>query len=589
MMKFSRFVFITAVSFFLFSCASTPKSGAPSSQDTNSDTEIQKDQPSEEKPHEQSVLADINQESDLKKDVSEEKDVSAESESDLPEDSEADSRDTNETEIILEKLDEEEYILNKEPDDSTAEKNTETISEPKIIELSNAQKSNAPTVLKGAEVQVPDGKSTQTQAGIRKSLASGNAQNQSEVMEESFASDKNTENSRSEGTKDAGKPVSEGSEASGAAAEAKNQPQAEANAQNAKASQNGTDKTGIAESAPNSSETEIIKEESVPQQDGATESESSKELTDSELEEFKQPVVIVPSRAVTVKKNQYLDITYPGTGWVYIGETEKTPLFRYFGRKISSDNTGFTLRSITSGSTLLHFYKNDALTGKYIDDYLQVFVTEESATSSARVTAPSYAEVVPAKPVRRSTVIEAEKQAEPTKTEAETSKSAPQKNAESVAEKKSDTTPHTQKTPEAENNIKTVIQTTSSKEESEKQSSGGTISASASAPTSESPASKETEVAADENLLDLAQKAYQDKKYQDALNYAQQYLSFASTRVDEALFLLGQIYESDSSVKNIRNAIDSYESVVKRFPMSKYWKKANNRTIYLKRFYIDIR
>ena len=106
---------------------------------------------------------------------------------------------------------------------------------------------------------------------------------------------------------------------------------------------------------------------------------------------------------MTVKNNQYIEVNYPGSGWVYIGETEKTPLFSYFGRKLGTENTSFTLRSRKAGKTVLHFYKNDALTSRYIDDYLEVIVQDESATPGTKSVAPSYAEIVPPKPERRIT------------------------------------------------------------------------------------------------------------------------------------------------------------------------------------------
>ena len=63
----------------------------------------------------------------------------------------------------------------------------------------------------------------------------------------------------------------------------------------------------------------------------------------------------------------------------------------------------------------------------------------------------------------------------------------------------------------------------------------------------------------------------------------------AVSKIDEGLFLQGQILESKSDVQNIKGAIDSYELIVKSYPASAYWTQANKRTIFLKRFYINIR
>ncbi len=53
--------------------------------------------------------------------------------------------------------------------------------------------------------------------------------------------------------------------------------------------------------------------------------------------------------------------------------------------------------------------------------------------------------------------------------------------------------------------------------------------------------------------------------------------------------LEGLILEAKSEVRNIKSAIGAYDTLIKNWPQSDYWRKANERSIYLKRFYIDIR
>ena len=375
---------------------------------------------------------------------------------------------------------------------------------------------------------------------------------------------------------------------------------------------------------------------------------------------------IAPSRSVTLKINQYLDVTYPGKGWTYIGETEKDGLLNYFGRKLGSNNTTFSLRAKKAGKTNIHFYKNDALTGEYIDDYLSVTVEDKKGTG--RVKAPSYASLVPAQPQRR---IERETENEKTETEQAASSQntaqnpqntapqtktseKPQETKQEKADQKSESQKETQKqstgttvsqntaqntaqkkntqnqtgaqsqSSNSESDVKTVIQNTepaltnvtqvtkepslpqASQTDSQSKSVEYTPLSSQSIQTEESSVQNEPEVvsgendpwkknksnkaqASDESLLEKAKQDFVDGKFEDALKEAQEYYNTASTRLDEALFLLGQISESNSSVKDIRFAVDSYDMLVKRFPASKLWKQAKNRSIYLKRFYIDIR
>ena len=50
---------------------------------------------------------------------------------------------------------------------------------------------------------------------------------------------------------------------------------------------------------------------------------------------------IKPSRSMTIKKNQYIDITYPGTGWIYLGQKDNKKDFTFFGRKLGGKDTSF--------------------------------------------------------------------------------------------------------------------------------------------------------------------------------------------------------------------------------------------------------
>ena len=387
---------------------------------------------------------------------------------------------------------------------------------------------------------------------------------------------------------------------------------------------------------------------------------SKEEIPLTEEEKPEETESIMPSRSVTVKINQYLDVTYPGKGWTYIGEENKKDIFNYFGRKLAAKNTTFSLRAKKAGETFLHFYKNDALTGEYIDDYLKV--TVEDKKSTGRVKAPSYADIVPAKPQRRidraNETLNQEKDMSlpenegksPEKTQATKGKNTDSEKARNsktddgkkAETKKNETKNQQESSPRAtaakntaanlssaplsnvESDIKTVIQNTEGKN-SEKTTAGqssqetransetkakeNTRKQPETEPSIISPISSESEITvdestpvlmerssqsrlegdSDESLLEKAKKDFADKKYADALREAEEYYNNASTRLDEALFLLGQISESNSNVKDIRFAVDSYDMLVKRFPASKYWKEAKQRSIYLKRFYIDIR
>ncbi len=111
--------------------------------------------------------------------------------------------------------------------------------------------------------------------------------------------------------------------------------------------------------------------------------------------------IVVPSRSVVMDNNQYLDIRYPGSGWVYLGEVTEDGSsieeqnLTYFGRRRTSEDTSFTMKASKPGTTILHFYKQDILTATFIDDYLEVTITEAIAQNGFRVIAPSYESIVP--------------------------------------------------------------------------------------------------------------------------------------------------------------------------------------------------
>jgi len=338
----------------------------------------------------------------------------------------------------------------------------------------------------------------------------------------------------------------------------------------------------------NSDKTEgqtVSKDEKPAQEVTIEEVASEGEEISQETDLFTSPVVIVPSRSVKIQNNQYLDVVYPGSGWVYIGETQKDPLFTYFGRKIAKGNTTFTLRSKKSGQTVLHFYKNDPLTGEYIDDYLDVTVDTKSARPNTRTEAPSYAEAVPPKPEKKSVVIGPDSQSE-----------EPAAASENKTEKKENTTvkpsvsatvpQSVDVTPAEDSGVKTIIQNTNSKTEKEEKPSRPSVQTNV-IPV-DTPEENKVSIPSGD-LLEAAKKAYGEKQYENALTYIQLYLDSASRKIDEALYVQGQILEAESSVKNVRSAIDSYSIVVNKYPSSKFWKKSNERIIYLKRFYIDIR
>lgn len=282
-----------------------------------------------------------------------------------------------------------------------------------------------------------------------------------------------------------------------------------------------------------------------------------------------------PSRKIAISNNQFLDINYPGTGWVYLGEVERENLLVFHGRKINDDTTTFTLRSRKSGTAILHFYKNDNLSGKYIDDYIEVSVNTESATDNIHVTSPEYSKIVPPKPQKPEPKAEESSQNE---------KEIPDKNKTEYTYEEPVQAPKKQ---DADLNIHTIIQ--NSKNNDAENESTEVTQINRDTVSSVKSIEENTSAEYTGDLLEQAQKAYDDKQYSKALGLVQAFLADTSDRFDEGLYLEGQILEANSEVQNIKEAIKDYNTLVKNWPSSRLWKKAKERSIYLQRFYIDIR
>ena len=329
------------------------------------------------------------------------------------------------------------------------------------------------------------------------------------------------------------------------------------------------------------------------------------EVTAGKNTEENAPVIIkpkIPSRDMKMQKNQFLEVSYPGSGWIYLGDDTGRESFSYMGRKIGSTETVFTLRSKLEGEALLHFYKNDALTGTVIDDYLKIIVQGKSTTND-RVKAPSYALVVPPKPQRKAAV--QTPLVENTKI--------------SSASHETDKTPETQKTnitqnqeqkkpsiaqASAKDNLqdfneesgsKTVIQNTQTKAEIEEDPNMfvGEAEVEDLMNPSETKSSENlipsNELNSSDQILELANKCFSEGKYKETLAHLDDFFEKATTRIDEGLFLKGRTLETPSEVRNIKEALDTYETIVNQYPQSIDWEKAKERVIYLKKFYFNIR
>ncbi len=276
----------------------------------------------------------------------------------------------------------------------------------------------------------------------------------------------------------------------------------------------------------------------------------------------------VASRSVRVKKNQYLDVDYPGLGWIYLGEGNGTNLIRYMGRKLGAKNTSFSLHTKAEGSTMLHFYRTDPLTGEALDDYLEVIV-EGTNLSQERVAAPSYNPFSS----QKSDFQAVDKDGNDDFKNNSLAQNKDSTNSDLFYSNKVDAANDAL----ANNESSTVIEPYTSNSATEE------------SPTpTEKKATEETTLTAEE-LLNTARSTFQRGEYEKALKYLTEFFDKAVTKIDEGFYLKGEILESNSSVRDIKQALEAYQTIVNEYPQSLLWQRANEKITYLKRFYFNIR
>jgi tetratricopeptide (TPR) repeat protein len=93
----------------------------------------------------------------------------------------------------------------------------------------------------------------------------------------------------------------------------------------------------------------------------------------------------------------------------------------------------------------------------------------------------------------------------------------------------------------------------------------------------------------DDDLLNRAKTAYENKDFENALSFVNKFLELSNFSIDEALFLKGQILEKPFAQRNIRDALDCYKKIISSYPQSDFWDKSDERIKYIQRFYFNIR
>lgn len=290
------------------------------------------------------------------------------------------------------------------------------------------------------------------------------------------------------------------------------------------------------------------------------------------------------SRSVSLKLGEYLDLSYPGKGWIFLGSTDGSVNLISTEKKLGAKDTNFVLLARNAGTSVLHFYKEDILEGKYLDDYIEVTVKPERSKNKNHIKAPEYKPYQKREKeqeiddiINKADEFSSDNDTE-LKTTDEVSVSDNEKvKIENITSNKAETRVQDVATDKSVTTIKNKQSVIQNKTESTDEA------------TSNENHEENKQLLSAEQLYEISVKAFEDKRFEDSYNAISEFLSSSDKNRDKGLFLLAKIYESDSSLKNIKKAIETYEKLKSNYPSSSLWDEANKRIIYLKRFYINIR
>lgn len=286
------------------------------------------------------------------------------------------------------------------------------------------------------------------------------------------------------------------------------------------------------------------------------------------------------SRMVAVEEKQRLELTYPGHGWVYVGEQTSQPGLKYEQRKLQDENSIFMFTAEKKGDYILHFSYFDVFTNEFVTDAVAVSVSAARSTAAkAMVKAPDYQ-------------TEADSDATEAQANKNTQAAASQSSSNSTANTGTGTTTHTA---QAASEAPQTASTGSQSKTSEQAMTAGTAEAASSAAgntgdsTGQSPTAASEEVLSPDQLLEKARTAIAAADAGKALTYLNNFFTTAEEKLDEGWLLKGRAYELNGSMRNIRLALDAYRTLTDGFPQSKYWAEADARIRYITGFYINIR
>ncbi|HNY22206.1 MAG TPA: hypothetical protein PKO22_08675 [Treponemataceae bacterium] len=239
---------------------------------------------------------------------------------------------------------------------------------------------------------------------------------------------------------------------------------------------------------------------------------------------------VAPSRKATLAVGQTLEVWYPATGWVYLGDASAQNGLGYQTRKMDKNDTLFTFKAVKEGNYILDFSRYDVLTDGFTADSIAVSVNATGTGKQDKVRAPDY---------RGANADETQGKEEPVAV-----------------------------TPGAVSGDEPSLQVVQ--------------------PVGVGESADQASINPDE-LLQKARASLSNGDAAAALTQLDSFFGLAVSALDEGWFLRGQAYEANTPSRDMKKALEAYETLTAAYPDSARWKDADARIRYIRQFYLRIR
>lgn len=286
------------------------------------------------------------------------------------------------------------------------------------------------------------------------------------------------------------------------------------------------------------------------------------------------------SRYTNIIKGQNIDFSYPGEGWVYLGEENSQKGLNYIKRKMGDGKTIFTFTAENMGNYVLNFSYFDVFSGDFIVDAVSVKVMP----NDDGVQKDSLVLEYQGKDVKKPN----DKKIKKTPNDVNVDADKVGINTDGAIKEEENSKKQSSKTTSIEGNmeiVKPAVSKDKNNDSAYKEPEVFTNIANI------NPSNAKTKVTGEDarKMIDEVSKEISNGNAKRALERLDDFFVVASTNMDEAYFLRGKAYELNTEQKNIKMALAAYKFLTKTFPDSPFWSEADARIRYIEKFFVKIK